>query len=399
MDGVAIASVGDRVATLRKLLGLKQYQLAQKAHVSVSLLKKVESGHAPASPSFTAACARALGVDVATLTGQPYEDLISDPSVERSAVPELRRAMDAYDDPQLDASPMSLDALRQALDKGEALRRQSRYAELSQRLPLWLRHAYVAVDEAPAGHDLETANGLLDDAYALVHTVGHKFGYFDLAAQAIDRLIAAAEGSGDPLRIAVSAYCRSNLQLHQGNYGAGIRTIDRALRLVDEKNGGAAGAVAVQLHLRQAILAARSGSGDDADAHVKEARTIVRHGVPATPYHDVYATTDNVDMHSVAVPVEMSDGTAAVARAEKVHIPEQNRPSRACHHHIDVARAWVLHGDRDKALASLITARRIAPQQTRYHPSVHETLHAIAAADRRATDSLAGFARWAGLKL
>lgn len=64
-------SIGARVATLRKLQGLKQHQLATKAHVSVSLVRKVESGHAPASPSFTAACARALGVEVTALTGSP----------------------------------------------------------------------------------------------------------------------------------------------------------------------------------------------------------------------------------------------------------------------------------------------------------------------------------------
>jgi hypothetical protein len=59
----------------------------------------------------------------------------------------------------------------------------------------------------------------------------------------------------------------------------------------------------------------------------------------------------------------------------------------------------MLHGDREHALRSLMTARRVSPQQTRYHPTVRETLFAIAAADRRSTDSLSGFARWAGITL
>ncbi|MHA6616100.1 hypothetical protein [Pseudonocardia sp. DLS-67] len=42
-------------------------------------------------------------------------------------------------------------------------------------------------------------------------------------------------------------------------------------------------------------------------------------------------------------------------------------------------------------------ARQIAPLQTRYHPQVRETVATLAESDRRRTDTLAGFARWAGL--
>jgi hypothetical protein len=58
-----------------------------------------------------------------------------------------------------------------------------------------------------------------------------------------------------------------------------------------------------------------------------------------------------------------------------------------------------LHGDRGKALGALKEASRITPQQTRYHPQVHETVRILAEHDRRATDSLAGFARWLGVTL
>jgi transcriptional regulator with XRE-family HTH domain len=61
------SSVGERVAEERKLAGLTQTQLAEKAHVSLSLMRKVEQGTAPASPSFVSSMARALNVDVATL--------------------------------------------------------------------------------------------------------------------------------------------------------------------------------------------------------------------------------------------------------------------------------------------------------------------------------------------
>lgn len=64
-----------------------------------------------------------------------------------------------------------------------------------------------------------------------------------------------------------------------------------------------------------------------------------------------------------------------------------------------MARAWMLHGDRTESIKHLNAARRAAPYNTRYHPAVRETVLALAEADRRATDSLAGFARWAGVQL
>lgn len=395
------AGIGGRVAQLRKLQGLKQHQLAAAAHMSVSLLRKVESGHAPASAAFTAACARALGFDVTVLTGQPYEDLTTDPGTERAAIPELRRALDSHDAPQVDGPVWSAAMLRARLDEGTELHRKSRYSDLAQRLPVLLHHLYAHAADAAEGPALEAAQALLDDGYSLTHEVARVFGYLDLAALATERLVSAARRSGDPLRMAVSAFRRSHLQLYRGDYDLGMHTVDRALELARDQRTPAGMAVVAQLHLRQAVFSARAGRAQDADAHIAEARDVVDHGVPASPYVDILATRFNVDIHFVAVPVEMSDGTTAVARADDLHLDDQQEGfrERVGHHYIDLARAWVLHGKRDRALQSLQTARQISPQRTRYHPSVRETLHTIAAADRRSTDSLAGFARWAGVTL
>jgi hypothetical protein len=73
--------------------------------------------------------------------------------------------------------------------------------------------------------------------------------------------------------------------------------------------------------------------------------------------------------------------------------------SRLGHHHVDLARAALLHGRRDQVLAELNTARAMAPQLTRYHPQAHETVVTLAHQDRRRSDSLATFARWAGIQL
>src|SRR5260370_11091668 len=51
---------GTRIAALRKTRGWTARELARRASVSYSLLAKVESGAAPASPALIGAVARAL---------------------------------------------------------------------------------------------------------------------------------------------------------------------------------------------------------------------------------------------------------------------------------------------------------------------------------------------------
>ncbi|MDQ3275327.1 MAG: helix-turn-helix domain-containing protein [Actinomycetota bacterium] len=87
--------IGYRVASLRKLAGMTQERLACTAHVSRSLVRAVEQGRMPASAAFTAAVARALGLDVTTLTCQPYDELVCDPRSEAAGIPASCASMSA----------------------------------------------------------------------------------------------------------------------------------------------------------------------------------------------------------------------------------------------------------------------------------------------------------------
>lgn len=52
---------------------------------------------------------------------------------------------------------------------------------------------------------------------------------------------------------------------------------------------------------------------------------------------------------------------------------------------MDLSRAWLWHGNRDKALAELETAERVAPQLVRHHPIARATLRSMVYAERAAT--------------
>src|SRR5262249_10039577 len=150
------------------------------------------------------------------------------------------------------------------------------------------------------------------------------------------------------------------------------------------------------LHLKQAIVAARSNEADSAWAHLTEARQAARASGDNNHYQLAFGPT-NVRIHEVAVAVELGDGSEAIRRAEGFDMPPRMSAERSSHHYIDLARAYLWHGDRTQALDCLQPARRLAPPQTRYHPMVRDTRQSLARAERRSTRTLRGFAAWVGL--
>jgi hypothetical protein len=155
-------------------------------------------------------------------------------------------------------------------------------------------------------------------------------------------------------------------------------------------------------HLRSAIICARStrtsgpGSAQQAWAHLGAARAIAGHMARERNDYGLAFGLSNVAQHEVAVAVELEDGAEAVRRSREVRLGPAVPAVRRGHHYIDLARGYVMAGDNDGGLRCLQEARRIAPQQTRHHPMVRETVLSIASA-RRGREELSLFASWLGL--
>ncbi|MGH3911463.1 MAG: hypothetical protein ACRDRM_11600, partial [Pseudonocardiaceae bacterium] len=342
---------------------------------------QVERGDVPASPAFTAAVARALGVDVTTLYGQPYRPAIT-------GIDAVRAALDHDDDSEPTGPAMTPDKLRTRLDAADQHRAAARYTELTAMLPELLVHAHNAASPDSA---------LLTDACLLAQTVADRFGYQDLAMLANRRARDAAERCGDPLRTAVVIGERAVLRLHRGDHYGALLSCERAHAGIAGEHGPDADAIRAHLHLREALAHARIGSPGRADEHLDTARELVANGVPASPYYGVLATAAAVDIHWIAVAVELTDAATALDRAGQVKIPTGEEPALLAGYWIDLARAWALHGDHAQALDALRQARTPAPQLVHHHPQARETVYFLAEAERRAADSLAGFARWLGI--
>jgi transcriptional regulator with XRE-family HTH domain len=385
--------VGKRMRQLRKLRGLTQAQLARQTHFSTSLIKKVEQGSVPPSAGLVAEAARCLQVKPSHLYGTDARELADQPRVEAAGIAALRLALDSYDDPQPDGDLLTVAQARRRIDRIGADIYRLAYESATQALVPLLHHLFVLVGEP--GDD---ARAILHDGYRLAASVAGQYRQADLAAICTERHVALAPLTGDPLRVAISAYHRSTRHLQSGEFSHGLRILDRAHDALG--TDATARAIGIQLHLRSAVLAARAGDRTQADEHIIEARAISEAAdVPATPYYNIDASRLNIDIHWCAVPMEDYDGTTAVERSRHVRIVDPLRPERVGHHHVDMARAWLLHGDRTRALDQLNRARQVAPARIRHHPSVRTTVLSIADNDRHVTDSLASFARWASITI
>ncbi|WP_245649440.1 helix-turn-helix domain-containing protein [Nocardia shimofusensis] len=362
-----MTTTGDRIAGLRKLAGLKQVQLAQRAKYSVSIVRAVEQNREPASPGFVAAVAAVLGVEPEYLTGAPYYDIIEEGGP-LDGLAELR-ALLAEGPYVRGVEPPLLAELAAEMAAVDTAYRNDKGRLALARLPVLLRQLYGALHAAS------------DDDRGKVAS-----------------LLSAAYVTAERLYSAQAKIKRARILMYHNGTDTGLALVENALDDV-EGDSEAANAVRGYGHLCGAIVAARGCRPDTAAEHIEHARRIA----PAMPGEsDLYGTLfgpGNVGIHACAVALESGDPDRAAREGSALLLPAGIAPPRAGHHWQDVARAWVLVGQPDKALRALNAARAVAPQQTRLHPSVRETLHAVAAAERRRTDSLASFARWVNVKI
>lgn len=397
--------VGERVSALRTLRNLTQRELAGRANVSYSLLTKVESGHAAASPAFIGAVARALRVDVPRITGQPYEE----PGRGRSArllrtVDAIRRALITYDLPSGDAPPRSVSDLARDVRHVSDLGRAANYVAIGETLPSLLDDLSIAI-HASSDQQKPRLFALLAEAYSGASAIANLLGLLDLRDRVLDRIAWASAHCDDPLRPYRVRWQRSASLMAASSYDDALALMERTRReLGDDPVRMDLPTLSLygSLHLRSSVLAARS-AGTEGPARARQAWDHLGAAREAADImgadRDDYGLAfgpSNVTQHEVSVAVELEEGAEAVKRGRNARLGAGVPAVRRGHHHIDLARGYVLNGDHPGALRALQRARHIAPQQTRHHPMVRETVQTIGASGHP-TEDLARFAAWLGI--
>lgn len=385
---------GARIAMYRKRAGLTQQGLAQRIPYSYSMLHQVESGHKAASPQLVTAVARALHVDVSSLTGPPVQGPLPDRVA--TIIRPVREALDLYDLPTDSYIPTTpADELVTAAD---ALCRDVRAARLHQAaatLPSVLADLTVTCREAGGTESWRA----LASVYRSAHDIALKLGRDDLAHLALDRMGWAAEHASDPVLAAIRQYKRAlSYRARDADHSIGLRLVADGHRLLEQAESACdQEAVVGQLHLGAAVLAARAEDQTRAVGHLGRARDVARKTGEVGWVHWLSFGPANVGVHETYVRLELCQFDKAFAVARTVRPPRGWAASRKAAHLVDRARAEMETGRTERALGSLLKAREMAPQQTRYHPRVRETVRALLHLRRQAPDRLARMASWVGV--
>ncbi|MDQ0988792.1 helix-turn-helix domain-containing protein [Streptomyces sp. V3I7] len=384
---------GTRIARLRRERHLSQKALSELSQVPYSTLTKVEQGRIPASPHVIGSVARAMRVDVATIQGQPYLNELRADQLDLLITP-IRRSLDVYDlgvDPDIRvrrSEELHRDAenLCASVRAGEIKSAASRVAGLIE-------------EGTTAAHASQTHEGWLTLAsfYRSAYDVAAKLGYPDLAQLSLARLDWAAKRGSDAVLGGMYHYLRSLTYLRDGQYRTGGRLVELGLATIAQAESSRERQVVTgQIHLGAAVIAGRAHDEDNARNHLSEAERIAGETGEAAQVHWLAFGPTNVGVHRVSVLAELDQYGKAVEAADQTRIPADWPKSRTSHHYAEVARAQLWTGRTEDAFKNLLMARKVAPQQAKYHPTVRETYAGLEAAHRRLPDSFLSYGAWLG---
>ncbi|MEK2474151.1 helix-turn-helix domain-containing protein [Streptomyces noursei] len=386
---------GARIKEQRRLAQLTQRELAQLLPYSYSLLNQVECGARQATPDFVAAVAKALRVDVTALTGQPYVTELQQDRLAALVRP-IREALDIYDlgaDPDVRPRPA-----RQLVAEADQMCRAVRATHLRKAaadLPLLITELTTAAWSAPTTALWQA----LASAYRTAHDISVKLGYYDLSSVALDRMAWASERASDACLAAVRQYMRALVYFREGEYVIGRRLIRAGHVLIEGMDTRESIAVVGQLHLGACVIAARAGACNQAavDSHLEQAAVCADRTGDASEVHWLSFGPTNVKLHRMSAAVEMRLYDDALGQAREIALPAGLATSRRAHYLIDRARSEAETGHAKRALASLVEARKAAPEQTRYHPGARETISSLVHQWRQTPNTLGNMAAWVGM--
>jgi hypothetical protein len=208
--------------------------------------------------------------------------------------------------------------------------------------------------------------------YQAVTELFVKVGDIEVAWLAADRALLAAERAGN-LGLVASGHHRlahtflSAGRLQQARHAATVAA--DALRSGPPGLGVEGQSALGALCLVRSIIEARRGDRRSAWQAIGEAETLAEAVGAGRNDFNLEFGPANVALHAVAVAVELGDAGDALDRAGRVDTTGLSAERRG-RFLVDVARAHAQRRDRGDAIAALLEAERIAPEQIRDHPKV-----------------------------
>lgn len=372
-DAPDTLTIGERIAWKRRRRGMSQEVLAGLVSRTVDWLSKVENNKIHLDRlSVLCGIAEALGVSIGELLGEPIM-LAWTPDGGRRTVPALREALLDYRQlsPFLTTSaaepPTIADLRAEVADLWDAYQ-ESHFGYVANRLPEILADAQAATS-AYTDDDRNHARRCLALTYQAAATLLTKLDEADLAWISAERGFHAARDSDDPIVIGSLFRSLAHTLLSTGRYREASGLVNDAATMLEPGLATATPAylsVYGTLFLTGSVAASRADDRATVQTYLTEADTIARQlSGDANHLWTAFGPT-NVAIHRVQASIELGDiqvGIDLGPRVDSSGMPKE----RQARHAIEIARAFSAWNRTDDALALVLDAERIAPEQVRHH--------------------------------
>ena len=397
--------LGERVSELRRRRGLSQRELAAEVGRSESWVSQVERGVLPVERlSVLQALADALGVSVRELQPDSAALVAATPTA-GGDLERLRLSLSGHPAPGAllgtsNAKPAPVDELRGQVAEAWRLTHASDFPQLTSTLVDLLPALELAVRQPRSRSHAELAR-LLAQTYQAAAAAFAQQDEPDAAWLAADRAVSVAEHSGDQLGAVAGLFRLVHAflalrRLDQAEHTA-TRTLEALEPLVQSPDCPAPTlSLYGALHLVRSVIRARdgdrSGTRQDLDA---ARRTADRLGEDRNDYGTEFGPT-NVQLHVVATALDLGDAGEALDTADGIDASHLSweRQTRLL---MDLARAHTQRRHIGEAVAALLDAERLAPEQVRGHVLTRQvTRELLALTGRRAPTELTELARRVG---
>ena len=368
-------ALGRKIAAERRRRGLSQPELARMVDRSVAWVSQVERGVRKVDRmSVLEALAAALEVPLAELAAEA--PVVAAVTEEPPGAGGLRLVLSgAYAlHAMLDArrSP-ALSTLRTKACKAWELTHAGRYTELTELLRGLVPDLETAARAVPEDQRAEVCE-LMASTYQACSAALAELGEPEAAWIAADRAMAAAERAGNPMLVAAGAFRLVFVFINARHYGQAeetARTAAEALQPMADQGDPQAMSLWGGLNLQRAIVAAHVNDPDLAYSQLERVSQVAGQlGEGRNEYNTEFGPA-NVRLYEIAVAVELGDAGRALRAAAAVDTSglSAERQARML---IDVARAHAQRRQVGEAVAALLQAEAITPEQVRGHALVRQ---------------------------
>jgi transcriptional regulator with XRE-family HTH domain len=370
--------IGRRVREIRHWRRMHLTVVAGLSGMSAGYLSRIERGERPVTKRATLeALAQALRVSPTELTGKPYTPVDPVGSEVHAAIVAIMDALTGWWVGEVPNAPgRPWPAVQADVDLlNLTLRPNADYAAQAALLPVLIRDLLAEVTDP--GHRRAALVGLLG-AYKAAAYLTHDLGLAGVPTLAVERMRQAAEELGDPVWCAYVAYQRAQI-LSGANrarqYELAVSAAEAPTSRVEIRG---------MANLTAALAAAAQGQEDVAETHLMEAAALSELiDADVSPWAQTNFGRTNVGIWRVSIGVELGHGAKVGEIASTVN-PEGVSRSRQAAFWIDYGRGLLAEPKtRQRGLATLLRAERLAPEKVRTNVFVREAVSNLITAARR----------------